>query len=893
LPSATILPSLLARWRADPDIGGNVVAWNTLPARPARFEPFPFTPDPTSVREEEIHPALVEALRGQGIQALYTHQKQAWLHAKEGKHVVVVTSTASGKTLCYNLPVLDALLRDPSARALYLFPTKALAQDQYAAISRLLSGVQSYQSTISDLPSAIYDGDTPSNQRPTIRANARIILSNPDMLHTGILPHHTRWDDFFRHLRFVVIDELHSYRGVFGSHVANVLRRLRRVARHYGANPQFILASATIANPAELAEWLVEAPVQVVDDDGSARGPRHFLIYNPPVIDPDLGLRRSAASEAMRLADDLLAADVQTILFGQSRRGVEMLLRGLRDRSGLRDRQSEISSQPSEIRGYRSGYLPNRRREIEHGLRDGSVRAVVATNALELGIDIGGMGAALLVGYPGTIASARQQMGRAGRGAAASLAVLIASANPLDQYLAKHPEFFFGRTPEQALVNPDHLLILLGHLRCAAFELPFQEGEGFGRLPAEALHEFLEFLHQSGELHQSGTKYFWMSEKYPAQGVSLRSAGAENIVLDLTPGPSPERSGETVRETIGQVDRESALWMVHPGAVYLHESQTYLVENLDLENGRAHLLPFDGDYFTEPKRDTTLTLLNQQASAPVPGGYKAHGEIEVTTQVSGFRRVRWLSRENLGYEPLDLPPTTLQTTGYWLTLDEATVEALQAEGLWSNAPNDYGPGWPTLARQIRARDNFTCQMCSAPEQGRAHDVHHKIPFRAFFPSPLAPLPKGEGNYSPPPVGEGQGVRAANDPSNLITLCQACHRRAETAVRIRSGLAGLGYVLWQLAPLFLMCDIGDLSMHTDPQSPLAEGQPAVAIYELVPAGIGFSARLFELHFDLIQRAHEVVSSCDCTDGCPACVGPGGENGYGGKKETLALLEKANA
>ncbi len=812
-----------------------MVAWNTLPARPARFESFP----------PELHPVLAKTLRVQGISALYTHQQQAWLHAKAGQHVVVVTSTASGKTLCYNLPVLDALLRDETARALYLFPTKALAQDQRTALNDLLTT----QSALSNLKSAIYDGDTPASQRPAIRANARILLSNPDMLHTGILPHHTRWSDFFQHLRFVVIDELHAYRGVFGSHVANVLRRLRRVARHYGAEPHFILASATIANPGELAEWLVEGPVQVVDDDGSARGARHLLIYNPPIVDPDLGLRRSAASEATRLADDLLAADVQTILFGQSRRGVEMLLRG------LRDRQSEINNQNSTIRGYRSGYLPAQRREIEHGLRDGSVRAVVATNALELGIDIGGMGAALLVGYPGSIASARQQMGRAGRGAAASLAVLIASANPLDQYLAKHPEFFFERTPEQALVNPDHLLILLGHLRCAAFELPFQAGETFGRLPAESLQAFLEFLSQSGELHHSGRKYFWMSEKYPAQGVSLRSAGAENIIL---------QANET---TIGQVDFESALWMVHPGAVYLHESQTYLIETLDLDNGRAHLLPFDGDYYTEPKRDTTLTLLNQLAVTPVPGGQKAHGEIEVTTQVSGFRRVRWLSRENLGFEPLDLPPTTLQTAGYWLTLDETTVAALQADGLWSNAPNDYGPGWPALARQIRARDGYTCQMCNAPEAGRAHDVHHKIPFRAFATA-----------------------QEANTPANLITLCPTCHRRAETAVRIRSGLAGLGYVLWQLAPLFLMCDIGDLSVHTDPQSPLAEGQPAAAIYELVPAGIGFSARLFEQHTVLVQRALEVVSTCACADGCPACVGPGGQNGYGGKREALAILTK---
>lgn len=823
------------------------MAWNTLPARPARFEAFP----------TDLHPLLAKALQAQSINALYHHQAASWLHAKQRQHIAVVTSTASGKTLCYNLPVLDALLRDDSARALYLFPTKALAQDQHAALNQLLAGIAPGQEAAKGLPAAIYDGDTPAHRRPAIRTGARLVFSNPDMLHSGILPHHTQWADFFHNLRFVVVDELHSYRGVFGSHVANVLRRLRRVARHYGANPQFLFASATIANPAQLAEWLAEAPVQVIDEDGSARGPRHFIIYNPPLIDPDLGLRRSASAEAIRLADDLLAAGVQTILFGQSRRGVEMLLRGLREKhAGYNsDALAVPPASPAPIRGYRSGYLPGQRREIEQGLRDGSVRAVVATNALELGIDIGGMGAALLAGYPGTIASARQQMGRAGRGMAASLAVLIASANPLDQYLARHPEYFFERTPEQALVNPDHLLILLGHLRCAAFELPFQAGEGFGRLAAGQTQEFLDFLSQAGELHHSGSRYFWMSEQYPAQNVSLRSAGAENIVLHET---------ET---TVGQVDRESALWMVHPGAVYLHESQAYLVEELDLENGRARLSPFDGDYFTEAKRDTTLTLIEQQNIATAAGGQKCHGEIEVTTQVSGFRRVRWLGRENLGFEPLDLPPTSLQTTGYWLALGEATVAALQTEGAWTNAPNDYGPGWTALAHQIRTRDGYRCQACGAPEQGRAHDVHHKIPLRTFI-----------------------SLQEANNPANLVTLCPACHHRAESVVRVRSGLAGLGYVLWQLAPLFLMCDIGDLSVHSDAQSPLAEGQPAVAIYELIPAGIGFSARLFELHGDLIRRAGEVVSTCTCADGCPACVGPGGEGGSGGKRETLAILQK---
>lgn len=839
---ANHLSSMLARWRADPSIGGNVVAWETLPAQAANFAPFP--PD--------LHPELIEALHKQNITNLYSHQHKSWLYAQNNKNVIVVTRTASGKTLCYNLPVLDNLLDDLQARALYLFPTKALTQDQLSTLNAILTANNK-------LKPAIYDGDTPSNNRSSIRTNARIVLSNPDMLHTGILPHHTRWGEFFRHLRFVIIDELHCYRGVFGSHVANVLRRLRRIAHHYGTNPQFILTSATIANPKEVAEWLVEAPVQVIDDDGAACGARHILIYNPPVLDPALGLRRSASGEAIHLANDLLIAKVQTILFGQSRRGVEMLLRILREKNldeGVSSTgENNASHREHTIRGYRSGYLPSQRRKIEKGLRDGSIKAVVATNALELGVDIGNMGAALLVGYPGTIASARQQMGRAGRGITESLAVLITSANPLDQYLAHHPEYFFERSPEQVLINADHLLILLAHLRCATFELPFQNGESFGRLPKEQLQEFLDFLYQSGELHCSKGKYFWMSEKYPSQSISLRSTGAENIIL---------QTGEKV---IGQVDIESALWMVHPGAVYLHESNTYLVEKLNLEHNLARLAPFDGDYFTEPKRDTTVALLSKQANKLVAGGEKIHGEIEVTTQVNGFRRVRWSNRESLGSEPLELPPSKLQTTGYWLTPSEETIATLQAEGLWSNTPNDYGPGWAALCSQIRNRDEHRCQVCGSPEQERAHDVHHKIPFRAF-----------------------NSHQEANQPHNLITLCKSCHRQAEISVRMRSGLAGLGYVLWQLAPLFLMCDSGDIGVHSDPKSPLAKGQPTVAIYDQIPAGIGFSARLFELHKKLIQHAHEVVSTCECEHGCPACVGPGGENGYGGKRETLALLRK---
>lgn len=855
------LSSLLSHWKSDPDIATNIVEWRSLAAQPARFVDFPAS----------LSHTLVRALKSLGIQALYTHQAASWEHAQAGYNIVVVTGTASGKTLCYNLPVLDYLLRNPVAHALYLFPTKALAQDQQAAITDILSAISDPHSSertsrshpsgsTYPVPLAIYDGDTPQNARTSIRNTARLIISNPDMLHMGILPHHTAWAGFFRSLQFVVIDEIHTYRGVFGSHVANVLRRLKRIAHFYGSNPQFILTSATIGNPAELASKLIEEPVLLVDDDGAARGIKHFLLYNPPVIKPDLGLRRSSLQEAVRLAEDLLEYNVQTIIFGRARRTVELILTYLKTAYN----SSHIITPPHQqmadevIRGYRGGYLPHERRVIERGLRQGSIRMVVATNALELGIDIGGMGATVLTGYPGTIAATWQQAGRSGRTSEASLAVLITSANPLDQFLAHHPEYFFGRSPEQALINPDNLLILLAHLRCSSFELPFQEGEAFGDVDAPHLREFLEFLQEEGILRHTGNRYFWLADQYPAEKVSLRSASPETIVLQVEDNNSSQ--------IIGEVDIPSATWMVHPGAVYLHEARTYLVDDLDLDTHIAHLHPADVDYYTEPRQQSVVQMLEKYDEQDVLGGLKTHGEITITSQVVGFRKIKWFTNETLGLGEVLLPPNTLQTTSYWLTLADKTVEQLEEQGVWSNAHNNYGPNWPTQRDRVRARDGYRCQVCGLPEQGHAHPVHHISPFRSFMMA-----------------------EQANQLTNLITLCPSCHRRAETAVRIRSGLAGLSFVLGNLAPLFLMCDVRDLGVHSDPQSSLSDGKPVVAIYDQVPAGIGFSERLFEIHDELIAQACDLVSACECTDGCPSCVGPGGEGGSGSKRETLAILK----
>src|SRR5687768_69698 len=857
------LASLLDFWKHDRDTAPNLVTWRTLPARPSQTYPFP-TDLPATVRQ---------TLVATGIHSLYSHQLEAWTHSQAGENIILATSTASGKTLAYNLPVLAGLLNNSEARALYLFPTKALSQDQLSNLQTLSLALDTL-----NLAPSIYDGDTPQSARLAIRRNARIVLSNPDMLHTGILPHHTNWADFFTNLKFVVIDEMHTYRGVFGSHVANVLRRLKRVAKFYGAKPQFILASATIGNPKELAENLIEEPVHLIDNDGSARGPRHFIIYNPPLTDESLGLRKSSLLEGVRLAQDLLRNDIQSVVFARSRRSVEIILRYLQENQSS---NSLVSNLQSPIRGYRSGYLPHQRREIEKGLRDGSVKTVVATNALELGIDIGGLGAAILVGYPGTVASARQQAGRAGRGLESAVAVMVASASPIDQFLAHHPEYFFDRSPEQALVNPDHLLILLGHLRCAMFELPFEKGESFGRLSGEQLEEFLNFMLSNNEAHLSNEKYYWMSDQYPAANISLRSASPQSVVLQTTMDTSTSLSAGSRPLTIGTVDGESATWMTHPGAIYLHEAQSYFVDELNLEEHIARLRPIESDYYTEPLQQTSIQVLTISEEFPSPlgsptgvlrkgqgeGTTKSWGELQVTTQVTGFRKRRWYTHENLGEEPLELPPSDLQTTGYWLSLSEETVAHLREAGAWSNDPNNYGPEWARIRERVRARDGYKCQVCGTPETTRQHDVHHKTPFRAFT-----------------------SMAEANRLENLTTLCASCHHKVEQNVRMRSGLAGLAYVLGNLAPLFLMCDTGDLGSHIEPLENETFGGPTVVLYDLVPARIRFSQKLFGLHDDLIARALELVGECACTDGCPSCVGPGGENGYGGKEEALAILKE---
>ncbi len=844
-----------------------VTAWQRVPARQARTARWP----------KALDPRLVATIRAQGIDQPYVHQAQAMEATLTGEHVVLSTPTASGKTLAYNAPVVDTLLNDPQACALYIFPTKALAHDQIAELSSMISGLKARASRLAaPIKVRAYDGDTPSAQRSTIRNEARLLVTNPDMLHVGILPHHTRWMRFFSNLRFVVLDEIHTYRGVFGGHVANVLRRMQRICRFYGADPRFICASATIANPRELAERLVEAPVSLVDDDGAPQGEKHVVLYNPPLVDRQLGIRRSATLVAKDVAAQFLTADVQTIVFARARLTTEVLL------GYLRDAVTGAGGDPHQIEGYRGGYLPSERRAIEHGLRDGTVRGVVATNALELGIDIGQLSACVMTGYPGTMASAWQQAGRAGRRAGLSTAVLVASALPLDQYLITHPDFFFGQPVEHALLDPDNLAVLTNHLACAAFELPFEPGESFGTF--DEVEAVLDALADEDLLHRYNGHYAWIGEGYPAAQLSLRTSSPDNIVIQKVAGEESDAP-----EVIGEMDRPSAPTLVHEGAVYLHAGQTYVVESLDWEDGIAHVRPTTLDYYTRASGTTEVDVLQvlratddrgaargaprdaERVAARSPASH-AYGELMITSRATGYRRIKRYTHEVLSWAPIDLPEQKMETMGYWLALSEELTEDLQRAGILK-PKIDYGPNWATQRDAARARDHYRCRRCGAPERdGRRHDVHHLTPFRSF-------------GYVP---GKNDLYELANKLDNLITLCPSCHRQAERARGARGALGGLAYLLRNLAPLHLMCAPGDLGSAVEARSS-ETGLPTVTLYDTVPGGAGLSPQIYGIHDELLEAALARVRECGCTDGCPACVGPVGDLDPGAKALTERLLE----
>ncbi|ACL70212.1 DEAD/DEAH box helicase [Halothermothrix orenii] len=729
-----------------------ITYWKHIPPKEAEFVDFP----------GELDPGLAGVLREKGITSLYSHQAESYRAIKDGNHTVIVTPTASGKTLCYNLPVLDDILKDKSNRALYLFPTKALSQDQlaelYDLISRLDEGIKTYT----------YDGDTQVQARKNIRQSGHIVITNPDMLHTGILPHHTKWIKLFENLKYVVIDEIHTYRGVFGSHVANVIRRLKRICKFYGSDPVFICSSATIANPREFAGKLIGDKVHLIDKNGAPRGPRDFIFFNPPVINRELGIRRSYVLECKSFGKLFLENDIKTIVFARSRLVTEVILSYLKEHFKGR----------KEIRGYRGGYLPGERREIEKGLREGDILGVVSTNALELGIDIGQLDVCIMGGYPGTIASTWQQAGRAGRRNGHSLAVLIASSSPLDQFIVNQPEYFFEQPPENALINPDNLYILVSHIKCAAFELPFEDGETFG---VETTDEILAYLEEEKILRYRNGKWYWMAERYPAEDISLRSASPHDFaVIDATRQSKPR--------VIGKVDHFSALTTIHKDAIYLHEGKQYQVKELDYDGKKAYVKQVNVNYYTDASLAVDLRVLDEFDNKECQGLRIEHGEVVVSAKATMFKKVKFNTHENVGYGDINLPEVEMHTTSYWFSF----------------------PGY--------LEERF----------GRKE--------------------------------------------------------------LESGLLGLSNLLVNIAPIYLMCDPGDIKSTVQVKSPYT-GRPTIFVYDSYPGGVGMSEKLFRIHEKVLGTALKQLEECPCSGGCPGCVGPVNEIGLQGKDYTRVLLKEA--
>ena len=640
---------LLDYLKHNPDFASNVTHWQVMPARPAKYDDYP----------DGFDPALRAVLESRGVKRLYSHQRRALDLAQAGKDFVVITPTASGKTMCYNLPVLSEILRDNESRALYLFPTKALSSDQVAELYEIIKAMDA------PIKAFTFDGDTPVSARKAIRQAGHIVVTNPDMLHAGILPHHTKWVKLFENLKYIVIDEIHAYRGVFGSNLANVIRRLKRICEFYGSHPQFICCSATIANPRELAERLTGRPMELIAESGAPTGEKHVIFYNPPVVNKQLNIRDSALKQTFGISRLLLKNGVHSIVFARSRLMVEVLARRLKDQC-----RNALGEAPN-VRAYRGGYLPSLRHQIEQELRAGQVDIVVSTNALELGIDIGRLDVCVLCGYPGTIASTWQQAGRAGRRQGVSALIMVATSSPLDQYIIAHPEYFFSQPPEHALINPDNLYILLNHFKCAAYELPFEDGEQFGDV--EATPELLEYLCEQNILNHVGNRYYWTAEEFPQAGISLRSASDQNfMIIDISvPGK---------RRVIGEMDRFTVPMLLHQYAIYLHEGRQYQVEELDFDDKKAYVRAVDVDYYTDANLTVTMKVLDVFREKPGVMA-KAAGEVLVSSIVTLFKKMKLDTQENLGWGPVMLPELEMQTTACWWTLPDSIADKYTREEL--------------------------------------------------------------------------------------------------------------------------------------------------------------------------------------------------------------------
>lgn len=773
---------MLARWRADPRVWRNVVLEEQLPGRAADPAPAP----------ADLHPAVKRALLARGISTLYSHQLEAFNQAKAGRDLVVSTPTASGKSLCFHLPVLDALAAQPNARALYLFPTKALSRDQEQSVRRFLKDAEL------DHGAVTYDGDTPQDARRAARERSGVLLTNPDMLHSGILPHHANWARFFADLRFVVLDELHTYRGIFGSHLTNVLRRLDRVARFHGSQPVYLFASATIGNPQEHASRMLGRDVALIARNGSPAGPRRVLVYNPPVVNSELGIRASYVKATTALAADLVRGGVSTLVFAQSRNTVEVILKYLRE--SLAD---DGSIGWESVQGYRSGYLPNTRRTIESSLREGRVKCVVATSALELGIDVGSLDAVICAAYPGSLAGLWQRFGRAGRRLEESLAVLVASSGPMDQYIAGQPQLLLNGEVEQARIDPDNIQILIQHIKCASFELPFEEGETFRDLPAEGTKDSLEFLTQNEVLHAtvgaSGRRVFhWSTDAYPASHVSLRSAGWDNIVII-----------DQAKNTLAEMDWPSAHTLLHDQAIYQQDGEQYQVERLDLANRKAFVRKVQPDYFTTAMVNTRVSpvAVDRTQSLAEDAALRLEvslGDVSVISKITGFKKIKFYTHENVGYGEVALPDMQMHTSALWAAFPESLAADLS------------------------------------------------------LPRPL----------------------------------------------YIEALRGVGHALRTVACLGLMTDPRDIGMAVgvaeDGPRPKSSGEgfdPTLYLYDNVPEGAGFAARLFEERHPLFLRARSLVERCRCRLGCPGCIGIMGTREVAGqtplKDSAISILDRCTS
>jgi DEAD/DEAH box helicase domain-containing protein len=795
------IETLLGELHDDPAFRACVTSWEKIPARSGKYRELPASLDP----------GIKQALAKKGITRLYSHQYECYMQAAAGKNIVVVTPTASGKTLCYNLPVLEALLKDPAAdmhggisgrlspslapptlptscgsprgsdtsaepvpspsaslrinsveglsagagsaaKALYLFPTKALSQDQQSELNEIV-----LEGKI-PIKIATYDGDTPQSVRVAIRDSGRIVISNPDMLHTGVLPNHPKWIKFLKNLRFIVIDEMHTYRGVFGSHMTNVVRRLKRIVNFYGSKPQFILCSATIGNPKELAERIIEEEVMLIDDNGAPSGERHLIFYNPPLVDPVQGIRRGVVNESQRLALRFLQQGIKTIVFARSRVRTELIA------SYINGALANLYTDNARIRveSYRGGYLPNERRAIEQGLRSGAIQGVVSTNALELGIDIGGLDASILAGFPGSIASTWQQAGRAGRRQTVSVSLLIASSSPLNQYVVNHPEYFLSKSPESGFIDPNNMYIELDHLKCAVFELPFADGEQFSpRTP-----QLLAYLEEQGVIRHTGGAWYWADRSYPAEQISLRSATSENVVIvDTTAGKN---------SVIGEMDRPSAKELIFDNAIYLHRGEQYVVKKLDIENKRCEVEQADVNYYTDAIVKTDIKVLHEDERESLAGTVTVLGDILVRTQATKYKKLRFHTHENIGYGEIYLTPEEMHTRSLVILFNEAT---------------DAG-------------------------------------------------------------GAFAKIDEAQKPAVI---------------------ARLGFLIKNVAPVFLLCDANDIGVSEklkDPHFSL----PCLYVYDKYPGGTGLSEGFREKLNPILRALRERVATCPCGSGCPSCIGP---------------------